>query len=361
MTTQVDKGKWYRSKEISFSNNGREVVDPNFLTKALGEHAAPEIAEIIIRCYGSVTATGGAVDGTDAHKLLERVRFTDRAGELVNLPGSILKVIDEMENQGAHLPGANIAEDATDAAYNFFTRLDFEPNFAWNPSDTRVPLNHWLNGGELSLEFQTPDNFASLSLTFVVFVRVVDNRFRDLKSRMVWKEYAVTQQEFDYHVGGSLRAALLTSDLSNTGYTSLAGFTEFDFRDLDLYRHPLAMLQEDYRRERPAPISDDQFLATAPGAIPLVVPYKDQRVGSMANLETFHMRLNGAAPTGGRIAFCVIENRSGDLGVEWTGAGSVAELQALIRQRGRIPGPKGSKKAMHFPAKLQRRLPIRVQ
>ena len=361
MTTQVDKGKWYRSKEITFSTGATEVVDPNFLTKALGEMAAPEIAEIIIRANGSITASGGTAENYDCHKLLSRVRFTDRAGELVNLPGSILKLVDQMEHQGSHVEPSDVADAATNAAYEFYTRLDFEPNFAWNPSDYRVPLNHWVNGGQLSLSFQTPSNFGTPTLTFTVYVRVVDNRFRDLKSRMTWKEYSVSNQEFDYPVGGSLRAAILTSDLTTTGYTDLSGFTEYDFRDLDLYRHPLAMLQEDYRRERPSTHSADQYLAATEGAVPLVVPYKGQHIGSMPNLETFHMRLNGAAPASGRIAICAIENRSGDLGVEWTGAASVGELASRIRSSGHIPGPKGSKKAMNFPAKLQRRLPIRFK
>jgi hypothetical protein len=192
---------------------------------------------------------------------------------------------------------------------------------------------------------------------------VHDEREPELKSRMVWKEYAITKAEDNYSIGGSLRAAFITSTLATTGYTALdtevATITSKTLQQFDL---SLEQFIHEYRRTSRDRSSVDAFVNsyTAPSAVGLLNPSKGQHIGKMPDLQTLHAKLV-AAPTSGVMVTCHIEDRNISLAAETMGYQSQAEFVHAVNTRGRVSrtGESASDVTRWNPT-LVRRLPMNI-
>lgn len=359
------EGRWFRSEAQVYALSNSYTIKPDFLAQAR-HFAAPEVADIVIRFTGTVGAVTGGALGRDAAKLYDSVRFTDEE-EVINCSGAGLRVLEQMEFGSKQVDPADIASGATNTAYIHELTITFEPLKALRPRDTRIRLEHFLEGGEFIVNTPAalPTGWAAVQSDqrFRVFVRVVDGRTRELKSRMVIRETAAnTNQEFDYEVSGSVRAALVTSKLPTTGYTSLAAYTTIFSRTMETPpSFETSLLRQRYRRYSDALGTNDEFLLAAPGAIPLVCPNRDQKIGEMINTKTFHLDFLAAAPTNARLLTCAIKNRTPNLAALVMGFGTPAELQAAIATHGRVvDGSPGGSPASGYLADLARRLPLRL-
>jgi hypothetical protein len=131
---------------------------------------------------------------------------------------------------------------------------------------------HFLEGGQIL--FNTPAavptgwNSVQADQRVRLHVLVKDGRIPELKSRRRIYEQVVSQQEFDYQVNGSLRAALLGSKLTTTGYTSLAAFTTLFSRTLELPpQYQTHVLLDEYRMFADSLGTNDEFALATPGMI----------------------------------------------------------------------------------------------
>ncbi len=358
-------GKTFRSDALVYALGSSFTIRNDFMAQARNM-AAPEVAELVFRFSGTVGAITGGALGRDAAKLFDTIRFRDD-DDMFNLSGAGMRVLEQMEVGSKQIDPGDIASGATNSSYVYRLRLLLEPTRrGQRPRDTRVPLAHFLEGGELTIQtaaaVPTGWNSVQSDWRMRVYARIVDGRARELKSRRRIIEQAVTQQEFDYQVNGSLRAAILTSKLTTTGYTSLAGFTTLFSRTLETVpSYETDMLLDEYRREADALGANDEFTLATPGAIPLKAPKKGQKTGEMIDTKTLHLDLLQAAPASGRLITDVIVDRSPNLAALTEGYRSPGELAAAIRDHGYVVGDSGNIKATGMVASLVRRLPVRIK
>lgn len=358
-------GRIFRSRVMPFVLGTALDVDLNFLANAR-HMTAPEVSELIFTFTGTVTPVGGTFDGIDFAKVFDQIVFKDEA-EMINASGTMLRLLEQLEKGSKQVEPADIGVGvATPVVYRLCVLLEPLSTRALRPRDFRVPLVNFLEGGNLTVRLAAalPTNMGvvdAATWNVTVFARVHDGRKRELKSRRKISELVLSQQEFDYQINGSLRAAIIGSKLTTTGYTTLAAFTTLDSRTLDLPpAQEVHILLDEYRKHSEALGVDDEYVRAIPGAIPLKVPLRWQKIGQMIDTPTLHLRLNGAAPASGRLLTDVIVNRTPNLASLGEGYGSPEDLAQAVAHRGRVVGDAGNMAANEVPKSLARKMPIRI-
>jgi hypothetical protein len=341
----------------------------DFLARAR-HMAAPVVDEIDIVFSGTVGGITGGVLARDCAKLYDTIRIRD-SQDIVNASGAGMRVWEQMELGERQTDGPAVASGATNTAYNYRMRIPFNsPLRAHRGSDFSIPLAHFLEGGEITIQTPAalPTGWAAVQsdqrVTLVAYVR--DERVRELKSNRRIREEALTQQEFDYQINGFLRAAIITSKLTTTLYTELlALYATLNSRTLQF---PASFqtynLVDDYRFSTRGFSSTDEFLltATTAGALGLVVPEVGQMTGQMIDLKSLHIDLQAAAPTGGRLLTDVVIDRNGDLAAITEGYPSAGALANAALEMGKVNGGGGRKYAAKgFNGALARKLPLRIE
>jgi hypothetical protein len=358
-------GLIFRGEQITIgaAGLGQSLQFKTDFLQAAKKMEAPCIGELLFRFTGTVGAVTGGAKGEDAFKLFSQVLIKD-AEELVRASGATLRVWQQMEFGDSVNPDpTDIASGSTNSTYSAILSIPFEFERAQRRQDTRLPIIHLTEGGEITVQLASavPTGWAAAQSDWKMQVaaRVYDERVRELKSRLRIIERRVTQEEYDYPIGGSIRAAFLSSSLATTAYTSLSGFTTLDSRDL---RWPAgfetAYLLNRYQKMRAFRVSGDEF--DAQNAIPFVFPEERQRIGTMPDLGTLHLDLNAAAPTGGQLFLAQIVDRHPDLAATWMGYPTPGDLADAIRKFGVINDSNGGTRANRYHPMLARRLPIRL-
>ncbi len=364
---ELQDGIWLRSRAEAFALSGVISFDLSFLSAAR-HMAAPEVAALEIRISGTVNSSAGTdASGFDACKLVDNFRFTDK-DIVVDCSGQGLRLNEIIELGERQVDMTTLAAGAADAVRTFGIVIPFHLPKAERPRDTRVPLEHFLEGGQIDLAMPAalPTGWDGFTAgTVQLRALVVDGRRKELKSRLVIREEQVTLQEHWYGVNGSCRSLVLHSKLTTTSQTSLAGFTVFNSTTLKL--PPNAendMLVRRYRLQGGGGVgfsTADPIIAATPLAVPLITPDQLQKIGAMPDLKTCHVLLNGAAPAGGRMLISAIKDRNVDLALLVGQFGSLSDYQAALMQRGRVVSAKGKNvPATEFLANLVRRLPVEV-
>jgi hypothetical protein len=369
------KGIVLRSNPEVYSLSNGITFKTDFLAQARNM-AAPEITELDFVLTGTVGGVSGGALGRDAAKLLDTIKLLD-GQERVNVSGAGQRVWEIMELGNRRADPSTVASGATNTAYNYRWRLPFcSVDKAYRGDDFSIPLTDILEGGQITIQTPAavPTGWAAVQndwkLTVYAYVR--DARVREAKARRRLREEQVTQQEFDYQIQGFLRAAILTSKLTTTGYTELlALYSQFNSRTakwpanyavydlVDNYRYNLNGLDN----SGPSDAVADEFLLTrtTAGAIALVCPDRGQKTGQMLDTTTFHLDLQAAAPTGGRLLTDVVTDRDGDKSAVWLGYASPGEAQNAIKNAGEVNGGDGrGYKVRDFNAALARKMPIRI-
>jgi hypothetical protein len=355
-----DAGKLFQSNPKPWINNGQLVFELDFLNNALKRMTAPVIRKVMIHYRGSLTGSG-THDGADSYKVFSNIRLTDQGGNIVNAPGSILRLIEQMEVGGKQVDPADVANTVEDASHDVFANIFFDLEKAHRGADTALPVIHLTSGGEVVVTCGTPPTSTMGAGTVQVDILVHDERNLEAKSRMEWHVTSVTSVETDYIVKGSLRAAFIASELTTAGYTSLAAQTEVTSKTFEMNRLDAELLRQEYLAKSPTRASDDGFLAATPVALPIVTPSEGQHIGKMMDLDSFHLKIE-AVPTSGKLVTCVIKDRNAELASELFGYGSVADYSNAAMKIGSVVG-KGGKgtHVSNWDKVLRRRLPFRLK
>jgi len=144
--------------------------------------------------------------------------------------------------------------------------------------------------------------------------------------------------------------------------TSLAANTTIFSRTMDL---PPAfqthILVDQYRRSSDALGASDEFTLAAPGAIPLIVPTRAKKIGTMIDTPTLHIDLLRAAPASGRLLLDTLVNRTPNMAALGAGYGSPEDLATAINASGQVVGAAGNMSAREVPKALARKMPIRIK
>lgn len=357
-------GKWYRSENMAWQAGAQLVPRLAFLDPAR-QYTAPEVCEIVFRFSGTVGAVAGGALGRDAAKLIARINLRD-SDDIVNASGAMMRVLEQVELGNKQQDPADITSGATNTTYNYHLRHLLEPIKAQRPRDFRLPLANLLEGGQLSIltAAALPTGWAAAQSDwkFQIWMRIIDGRVRELKSRRKILETNVTQQEYYYPVNGSLRCAILGSTLTTTGYTSLAGFTTINSQTLDLVPSmETDMFQDLYRRYSDSLGSNDECTLAANGALPIVVPSRWKKVGEMIDMQSLHLNLNAAAPTSGVLLTDTVIDRNPTMAALAMGYSSPDDLAAAAASTGQVVDSNGGSPVKSMVGKLARRLPVRIK
>jgi hypothetical protein len=370
------QGKWFRSDPYVYSVGTTLTVKADYLAAAR-HMAAPEVAELVFTFTGTVGGVTGGALAVDASKLFDTIKFTDEE-EVLNASGAMLRCQEILEF-GSRAIDANAAGDvssgSTNSSYVHRLRVTWEPDRAERPRDTRIPLEHFLEGGvlEFSTPAAVPTGWAAVQSDWRVRVnaRVVDGRTKELKSRLTYREVAAnTNQEYDYEINGSLRSAIVGSKLATTSYTSLAAYTTLFSRTLEMPpNYETHNLVDRYRRTIVGAAGSggvngavDPFLASTPLAIPLLVPEKRQKIGAMIDTKTLHLDFLTTAPTSGRLLTSQIKNRTPNLAALVAGYTSTEDLQMAMATAGFVvDSTPGGSPVRSFAPTLVRRFPVRIK
>lgn len=359
------EGRVFRSEAYTYVLGNQFPVKLDFLAQAR-HMAAPEIADIFVTFTGTVGAVTGGALGKDAAKLFDNIQFIDEE-EVINCSGQNLRVLEQMEFGNKQVDPSDLTSGTTSTTYRYTLKITFEPLKAERSRDTRIPLEHFLEGGQFLIS--TPSavptgwNTVQSDQRIRVAMRVIDGRTKELKSRQTIRELAVTNTEYDYEVNGSMRASFLSSKLATTGASSYGSVTSLFSRTLETPPQlETFYFLERYRRYSDSLGSNDEFAAATPTAIPIVSPNRFQKIGEMIDTKTLHVDFGSqSVPTSAKLVNVAIKNRTPGLAALVAGFGSVADLQVAMSERGRVVDSKPSGTPVeHFHPTLVRRLPVRV-
>lgn len=361
------RGKLFRSEAKTFTAGQQFDFKTDFLAPARNM-AVPEVCSINVMFTGTVGAISGGALGRDAAKLIDQVLFRDEE-EIVNASGQMLRILQQVEYGNKQIDPADISSGATNTTYKYLLKIAFEPldSRAARPRDFRIPLAHFLEGGQLLINTAAavPTGWAAIQADWKVqlVARIKDGRVNELKSRRRIYEQVVNQQEFDYQANGSLRNVILGSKLTTTGYTSMATVVAPYSRTLEVPpAFDTAQFVEEYRQFSDSLGTNDEFVLATPGAIPFVVPNRGQKTGEMIDTKTFHLDLGVAAPASAKLLIDAVVDRTPNMAALTTGYGSPGELGQAIAKNGVVVSASGNDvPAKQMVSTLVRRLPVRIK
>lgn len=366
--TPEQHGLPLRSNPETYSLSNQITFKLDFLAKAR-HMAAPVVDEIDIVLTGTVGGVTATALGRDTAKLYDAIKFRD-SDDVINASGAGMRVWEQGEIGAKQIDPATVASGSTNTAYNYRLRIPFNsPYRAKRGADFSVPLAHFLEGGEFTIQTPAavPTGFAAVQADWKVqlFAYVRDERVRELKSRRRIREEAVASQEFDYQINGFLRWAILTSKLTTTAYTELlALYSTLNSRTLVWpASYQTFDLVDQYRYNTNHFATNDEFLltATTAGALAIAAPDYGQPTGGLVEMKSLHVDLQAAVPTGGRLLTDVVIDRNGDLAALVENYPSPGELQNAVTKFGQVNGGEGRDyPARTFNASLARKLPIRI-
>lgn len=358
-----NKGRVLRSNPIAMGDGVNTVVPLDFLGPAL-KMQAPVIRQLLIHCQPIGDQATAVLLAEDSYKFVKSLRIADTAGDFFGpLPGCQIRVIEQLEAGDKQIDPAEVAV-ANDQTLGFFLKVHFDTAMAHRGADTAVELTRLtMPGGEIEISFQAPTNwtFNASPGTCHIYAIVHDERVKEAKSRMVWRQVAITASEDHYGIKGSLRAAYVSSDLGvAAGYTSLAGITSISSDTLAMQALDTEILRQEYLAKSKTRASDDEFLAATETALPLVTPSAGQHIGKMQDLDSLHVNL-GAIPASGRLVTCVIRDRSAEVAAQWFGFGSPEDYLNALKANAMVQG-KGNRAShvKNWDNKIARRLPVRI-
>lgn len=358
MIPELD-GVYFASNPEAFALDSVFNIKTDFLGKAR-KMAAPEIAELIIRFNGTLGAAGGDASGVDYYKLVKKLILTDD-DEFVNVSGASIRVLEQMDFGSKQVDGADVASGASSATFQTTIRFTFEPPRMQRPRDFRVPLINLLDGGQIQIQTPAalPTNFTTSStLSMRVWCRVVDGRVKELKSRRKVAEQSFNRDDDTYPVDGAIRALILSSVLTTTGYTALTGITVLNSNNLEVFPDfPRLLAVDRYRRMADSLGSLDQFVAGT--AIPLITPDRGQMIGKMPIVRAAHLRM-GSTPTSAIVLRDVVVARPPNISALHMGYPDVQSYQLGILRGGRVVDEKNTH-VKNTPAELARIMPVRIK
>lgn len=360
-----DDGVLFRSDPQAFSLGGTYNIKPDFLARAMKMHA-PEVVEIVHRFSGVVDAVTGGALGRDAAKLVKKFIAADDS-EWCNLSGASIRVIDQMEFGGASADPADVSSGATSSTYIFELRQTFTPPKSKRPRDFAIPVINFLEG-TMQVQFcdLLPTGWGAgsgaiggVALTYQMFARVVEGRKNELKSRRKLTEVSYNRDDTTYPIDGFVRGLYLSSVLTTTGYTSLAAITTLNSDNLELPPDlPTSLTRNKYRRESGyIDTTNDEFIRSTPTAIALVAPEREQKIGSMPQLNSVHVRI-GSTPTSAVLIMDRLVKRPVLLSAKQVGK-DPSDYQIAFMREGRVVDEKNTPTG-EYAKDLAAVLPVRI-
>jgi hypothetical protein len=363
-----------RSQPIPWVASSNITFPMNFLDAARGMRA-PVIKNILLR-QNLVYSTG--TSGGPARMLptaLTRVRITDQTKERVNMRGSSLRILNQIEFGAAYQDGVNTAASQAGVTQETCLNIPFNPWKSRRRNDYGIPLFEFVDGGVIELNTNAAvlaTNFHTVtSGTYQLFVDVDETRTRELKSRLCFKDMDITQTEFVVPIGGALRwFSYYVGEGSETTQVVLPA-QNFTSQTLEYSIIPREVLRNNYRKEQLSALRTATAEATTAAedvhitmqAVLIAMVDADAKIPEMPQIVSLHVQTDGAVPsTIPKYIFSYIADRDPNASARTANANSPAELQAEIAKRGCVKTANGKRSGVtDWSPDATRTMPIKLK
>lgn len=363
-----------RSQPLNWVQSSNIVFPLNFLDPPRGMRA-PVIKNIGLRQVLTYNTGTSPSPARMLPQALTRIRITDQTKERVNLRGSSLRVLNQLEFGTSYQDGVNTAASQTAVVQETYMNIPFNPWKSRRRNDYGIPLFEFVDGGAIELNTGAATlltNFQTITAgTFQLFVDVDETRTRELKARMCFKDMDITQTEFSVPVGGALRwFAYYAGEGTESVQTSLVA-QNFTSQTLEYSILPREILRAKYRIEQISGIRTANAEATTAAedvfqtmqAVLLQMVDADAKLPEMPQVASLHVQTDAAVPaTIPKYIFSYIADRDPSASARTAGADSPAQLQTVLNASGTVKTASGKVSPIGaWSADTARVMPVKIR
>jgi hypothetical protein len=371
----------YQSLPYTWAASTTLPFDLSFLNPARSM-LAPVIWGVRLRFSGTAATGSSGGPARIFPQLYTQIQLADIAGDRVNVRGSSLRVIDQIEYGAGYsdcTPTTTITSNATSTtALEFWLRLPFRPMRAQRRDDFGLPLREFLDGGKLQVVTAAANwatNFITTSNgTITAYVDVVDEGVPEAKSRLCWIDQNISKTEDQYNIAGLGRyvvayAGEVLEQVSTKLPTAWSSQTVTS-KTLELSQVQDTYFYDYYKQESTPRIADPGIPATASVVVPedsvvngLALPFlmadNDEATPSLPQMATVHYKTSLSSITTGNLPQMI-----SSVVTERSDAATARTLGADWRQRlgkGYVAAADGNHKPIGaFAPGIQKFLPLRI-
>jgi hypothetical protein len=370
----------YRSQTYNWGAGAVIPIQLGFLDPAR-RFAAPTIDHFLIHFNGLVNTgtNGGPV--RELPQLFTKIQISDPAGDRINLRGSSVRVMNQLEYGEGYNDGVNIAASQSAAAVDFWLRIPFAPLKARRRADYRIPLFELVDGGQFILNFGSAstlglaqDFTAITSGTVEVYAEVFEERVRELKSRMCFIDYDVQSTDYSYAVNGSLRSAVYYAGEVAENNASVLAAQNFTSRTLNIPAYPLTLFKDKYKLESKPRIPDAKSAQAGTSvtedvfvggyAVALFAPRSEQKIGAMPDMASLHFKTDGTVTTTNlpKLILSFVTDRSSQLSMRTLGVPNEQQLATALASAGHVRTWQGKRSSLsNWKSNVASRLPAKLR
>jgi len=369
----------YQSLTYTWAASKTFPIDLSFLN-ATRDQAAPVIEEIVIAAAVNLKTGSAGLRGGALASMFSQVLVQDQAGERVNLRGSSLRVIDQLEYGAGFQDVTSMAASVTTStARTLILRIPFNPDKSKRRRDFGLPIRGFLDGGKMQLVTSAalvPGMGANGGTiqdgTITVYAWVRDERVPEAKSRLVYLDESIAQTNFDYNVAGSLRYALWYNGEINEATPTAWSAQQLTSKTLEVQLINDFVFQDKYASYHKPPRSSPGTVATADTyaqtdtiltgqTVPLYFPNEEEKIPDMPQMQTLNIRTSLSSITTSdlpQVIKSVITERSANVTARVLG---VSDPAAAVASRGRIKAASNDDLGVgSFPANLAKMMPVKI-
>lgn len=330
----------------------------------------------IILSLNVTTAAANILLARDIPTALQKIQITDSTGDRVNLRGSSLRIVDQYEFGASYNDGPNVPASTTTTVV-VVLRVTFAPYKSRRRHDFFIPLDEFLDGGALNINCGSATingvagNTATINSGSIQWIaRLVEDRERELKSRMAYIDYDITLREASYSAQGLLRHMLMFSGEVGQFNARNWGAQNITSRTLDLSIMPDVLLRDRYKQEWPTRQADPAGATVAEDAtalsqcIPVFTVRQDQKLVQLPDIQTCHVQFDGTLPASTdlpKMIVCSVTDRAVAGAMRTMKARSPGHLASALNNLGYVKTQNGNVHALgNWPDSLQRKMPIKL-
>lgn len=370
---------WYQGKTETWAASKSFPIDLTPLNAARDMESGVideiKIVAVVTGTTGSAGLQGGALAS-----MFSQVYVQDSAGERCNVRGSSLRIIDQVEYGNGYADPLSIAANTTDATVRtLILRIPFNPPKARRRRDFGLPIRGFLDGGRMTLVTSAAlvpgmgaNGFTISSATITPYWSVRDERTREAKSRLCFRDESIAQTTYDYAVAGSLRYALwYNGEINERAGTAWSAQT-LSSKTLDIQQINDYIFQDEYAASSKQTQKDPGSVATASAyyqtdtilrgqTVPIYQPDFDQKIVDMPQMQTLNIRTSLSSITTAdlpQLITSVINERAANISARVL---AVSDPAKAVAAQGYIKAANGNKRGLGaFPANIAKMMPVKL-
>ncbi len=288
--------KYCKSKQYTILPGESQPIDLSFLQRARG-FKGPYLWSFWVYCLANITVpAANEAQSYDLARAVDTLVLKDVDGERVNIGGDSWRIIEQSHDGQAHKDPSDVGPSTVDVV--MVRRVDFNPQNAIRSNDFAIPVSDLVDS-EMTIKASAGVadgggfNWTLNSLKVEVEGEIVDERGKEAKARLIYRDQPIQLQDDEYAVNGFLRCMTAFSGAvgKNAGRT-WGTARAIESQSLDYTSRRAFVMREQALRQRVYNPSEDEFAANT--ALPVFAPYMFQKMPHLPYLGDVHFKYDGA-------------------------------------------------------------------